>query len=64
MAKLFLAPSWSWGGFRLNKFQIRDPVFPEIWKNRFWWEIIKYFYKNYSNFHVKNRQINSDKNDF
>ena len=25
-----LAPSWSQGGFRPNKFWIRDPVFPEI----------------------------------
>ena len=34
LAKFFLlAPSWSRDGFRLKKFRIRDPVFPEIRKN-------------------------------
>ena len=28
-----LAPYWSGDGFRLKKFRIRDPVFPEIRKN-------------------------------
>ena len=28
-----LAPSWSRNGFRPKKFQIRDPLFPEIRKN-------------------------------
>ena len=29
-----------------KKIRIRDLVFPEIWKNRFWREIIKYFHEN------------------
>ena len=41
-----LAPSWSRDGFRPKKFRIHYPVFPKIRKNRFWREIIKYFYKN------------------
>ena len=56
-----LAPSWSRDGFRLKKFQIRGPVFPKIRKNLFWREIIKYFCKKYSNFHVENRRNNSAK---
>ena len=34
LANIFLlAPSWSRDGFRPKKFRIRDPDFPEIWKN-------------------------------
>ena len=44
----FLALYCSGDGFRPIKFRIWDPVFPEIWKNRFWREIIKYFYNRIS----------------
>ena len=59
LSLFLLAPSWSRDGFRLKKFQIRGPVFPKIRKNLFWREIIKYFCKKYSNFHVENRRNNT-----